>query len=448
MLTREKPDGVIVQFGGQTPLNLALPLARCGVPIIGTSPDSIDCAEDRERFKEILVKLGLHQPPNDTAMSADEAIRKAKELGFPVLVRPSYVLGGRAMRIVYDEESIQRFIQEAMQVNPDHPVLIDKFLENAIEIDVDAVADGKRCVIAGIMEHIEEAGIHSGDSACVLPPYSLPEHIIAVIRDNTYKLARELNVIGLMNIQFAVKNDTVYILEVNPRASRTVPFVSKATGVPWAKIAARVMAGKTLDELGIKKEIAITHYAVKEAVFPFNRFPGVDPILGPEMKSTGEVMGIDGDFGIAFIKSQIAAGQRLPREGAVLISVSDKDKAPIAPSCKKTGSARIQAAGHPGHCPVSQRAGIAISPVAKLGEGRPNILDLIKNSEISLVINTPSGKEAAADQTAIRRGAISYAVPYITTVPGAAAAVRGIASLQKGEIAVRTIQEYHQSIKK
>ena len=448
IVDEEKPDGVIVQFGGQTPLNLAVPLARCGVPIIGTSPDSIDCAEDRERFKEILSKLGLHQPPNATALSAGEAIRKAKELGFPVLVRPSYVLGGRAMRIVYDEESIERFIHEAMQVNPDHPVLIDKFLEDAIEIDVDAVADGKRCMIAGIMEHIEEAGVHSGDSACVLPPYSLPEHIIAIIRQNTNALARELNVIGLMNIQFAVKNDTVYILEVNPRASRTVPFVSKATGIPWAKIAAKVMAGKTLDELGITKEIAITHYAVKEAVFPFNRFPGVDTILGPEMKSTGEVMGIDGDFGIAFIKSQIAAGQRLPQEGTVLISVSDKDKGPIAPIAKKLEALGFRLLGTRGTARFLSDAGIAITPVAKLGEGRPNILDLIKNSEISLVINTPSGKEAAADQTTIRRSAISYAVPYITTVPGAAAAVRGIASLQKGEISVRTIQEYHGDIKK
>ena len=448
IVEKENPDGVIVQFGGQTPLNLAIPLSRYNVPIIGTSPDSIDRAEDRERFKEILIKLGLHQPPNATATNAGEAIQKAKELGFPVLVRPSYVLGGRAMRIVYDEETLAGFIQEAIQVNPDHPILVDKFLEDALEIDVDAVADGETCVIAGIMEHIEEAGIHSGDSACVIPPYSLPEHIIEIIRQNTCALARELNVIGLMNIQFAVKNDTVYILEVNPRASRTVPFVSKATGIPWAKIAARIMVGKKLKDLGITREVKIDHFAVKEAVFPFNRFPGVDPILGPEMKSTGEVMGIDEEFGKAFVKSQIAAGQRLPREGTVLISVNDKDKKSIVSSAKRLEGLGFSLAGTSGTAQFLSDHGIVTRTVAKLGEGRPHIIDLITNGEINLVINTPSGKDSAEDQKRLRRSAIMYGIPYITTVPGAAAAVRGIESLKKGDITVKTIQEYHRGIHK
>ncbi|MCX5894224.1 MAG: carbamoyl-phosphate synthase large subunit, partial [Proteobacteria bacterium] len=375
IVEKENPDGVIVQFGGQTPLNLAIPLARYNVPIIGTSPESIDRAENRERFKKILIKLGLHQPPNATATTAGEAIQKAKELGFPVLVRPSYVLGGRAMRIVYDEETLAGFIQEAIQVNPDHPILVDKFLEDAVEIDVDAVADGETCVIAGIMEHIEEAGIHSGDSACVIPPYSLPEHIIKIIRENTCALARELNVIGLMNIQFAVKNDTVYILEVNPRASRTVPFVSKATGIAWAKIAARIMVGKKLKDLGITREVKIAHFAVKEAVFPFNRFPGVDPVLGPEMKSTGEVMGIDEEFGKAFIKSQIAAGQRLPREGTVLISVNDKDKKSIISIAKRLEDLGFRLVGTSGTAQFLSDNGIVTRTVAKLGEGRPHIID-------------------------------------------------------------------------
>jgi carbamoyl-phosphate synthase large subunit len=444
IVAAEKPDGVIVQFGGQTPLNLAVPLARQNVPIIGTSPDSIDRAEDRERFKAVLIKLGLHQPPNATATSADEAIEKARELGFPVLVRPSYVLGGRAMRITYDEDTLRQFIHEAIKVNPDHPILVDKFLEDAIEVDVDAVADSEQCIIAGIMEHIEEAGIHSGDSACVIPPYSLPDHIREIIRQNTYALARELNVIGLMNIQFAVKDDLVYILEVNPRASRTVPFVSKATGIPWAKIAAQVMVGKKLQELGITSEVSIRHFAVKEAVFPFNRFPGVDPILGPEMKSTGEVMGIDEEFGKAFIKSQLAASQRLPKEGAILISVNDRDKKSIIGIAKQMEMLGFKLLGTHGTARYLQENGVELETVLKLGEGRPNILDLIKNSSINLVINTPSGRESAQDQITIRRSAIQYGIPYITTVPGAAAAVRGIESLKKGEITVKTIQEYHQ----
>lgn len=447
IVAAEQPDGVIVQFGGQTPLNLAVQLARHNVPIIGTSPDCIDRAEDRKRFTAMLTKLGLRQPPNATATSADEALQKARELGFPVLVRPSYVLGGRAMRIVYDEDTLRTFIHEAIRVNPDHPILVDKFLEDAIEVDVDAVADGESCVIAGIIEHIEQAGIHSGDSACVIPPYSLPDQIQEVIRHSTCALARELNVIGLMNIQFAVKDDLVYILEVNPRASRTVPFVSKATGVPWAKIAAQVMVGKKLTELGIASEVRIHHFAVKEAVFPFNRFPGVDPILGPEMKSTGEVMGIDEEFGKAFIKSQLAAGQRLPRIGTILISVNDRDKELITESAKQMEALGFTLVGTVGTARYLKEQGISISSVSKLGEGRPNILDLIKNDAINLVINTPSGKESAHDQIAIRRSAIQYGVPYITTIPGAAAAVCGIASLKKGSLTVKTIQEYHQKSK-
>ncbi len=331
----EKPDGVIVQFGGQTPLNLAVPLARYGVPIIGTSPDSIDRAEDRERFTRLLKKLNLNQPVNDTAGSLEEARLKALGIGFPVVVRPSYVLGGRAMKIAYNEESLLEFAAAALQVSPQHPLLIDKFLEDAIEVDVDAVADGEGCVIAGIMEHIEEAGIHSGDSACVIPPYTLGDEMIGAIRESTIRLARELEVVGLMNIQYAVKNDVLYVLEVNPRASRTVPFVSKATGVPWAKIAATVMAGRKLKELGVRDEYPLNHIAVKEAVFPFSRFAGVDPVLGPEMKSTGEVMGIDIDFGRAYAKSQIAAGQLLPTAGKVFLSVRSQDKRSIIFIAKK-----------------------------------------------------------------------------------------------------------------
>ncbi len=447
IVAAEKPDGVIVQFGGQTPLNLAVPLARHNVPIIGTSPDSIDRAEDRKRFTAVLSKLGLRQPPNATATSAEEAISKARDLGFPVLVRPSYVLGGRAMRITYDEETLRRFIQEAITVNPEHPILVDKFLEDAIEVDVDAVADGEHCVIAGIMEHIEQAGIHSGDSACVIPPFSLSDRIQAIIRQHTMALARELTVVGLMNIQFAIKNDVVYILEVNPRASRTVPFVSKVTGIPWAKVAAQVMAGKTLRELGITGEVHMAHCAVKEAVFPFNRFPGVDPILGPEMKSTGEVMGIDEDFGKAFLKSQLAAGQRLPRDGTILISVNDRDKELITASAKQMEALGFTLVGTAGTARYLQAQGITIGSVPKLGEARPNILDLIKNGAISLVINTPSGRESAHDQITIRRSAIQYGIPYVTTVSGAAAAVRGIASLKQGNITVKTIQEYHQNQK-
>jgi len=441
---RERPHGVIVQFGGQTPLNLALSLQKAGVPIIGTSPENIDQAEDRKRFQAVLNKLGLRQPPNGTATSAEEAVRVAQGIGYPVVVRPSYVLGGRAMEIVYDAADLEAFMDKAVAAAPEHPILIDKFLEDAIEIDVDAVADGSRCVVAGIMEHIEEAGVHSGDSACAIPPLSLSDKQIEELKKQTYALAEELGVVGLLNIQYAIRGGDIYVLEVNPRASRTVPFVSKATGVPWAKVAARVMAGKTLSELGITKEVEINHTAVKEAVFPFSRFPGVDPILGPEMRSTGEVMGIDRDFGRAYAKSQIAAGQDLPREGTVFVSVKDRDKRGIIMIARGLMDMGFQIVATHGTGKVLERNGVPARHVFKVGEGRPTVVDLIKNGEIQLVINTPSGKRPKADEVAIRAAALQYNIPIVTTIPGAWATVEGIVALIKGEIDVRPLQEYHQ----
>jgi carbamoyl-phosphate synthase large subunit len=441
---RERPQGVIVQFGGQTPLNLALSLQKAGVPIIGTSPENIDRAEDREKFQTLLNKLGLRQPPNGAATSAGEAALVAQRIGYPVIVRPSYVLGGRAMEIVYDDEDLRAFMEKAVAASPEHPILIDKFLEDAIEIDVDAVADGTRCVVAGIMEHIEEAGVHSGDSACAIPPLSLSDWQIDNLRTETYALADELGVVGLLNIQYAIRGETIYVLEVNPRASRTVPFVSKATGIPWAKVAARVMAGKTLSQLGITKEVEILHTAVKEAVFPFNRFPGVDCLLGPEMRSTGEVMGIDRDFGRAYAKSQIAAGQNLPGEGTVFVSVKDRDKRAIIMIARGLMDMGFRIVATHGTGKVLERNGVPTGHVFKVGEGRPTVVDLIKNGEIQLVINTPSGKRPKADEVAIRTAALQYNIPIVTTIPGAWATVEGIAALIKGEIDVRPLQEYHQ----
>ena len=446
IIDAENPDGVIVQFGGQTPLNLAVPLEKAGAKIIGTSPENIDRAEDRERFKVLLKKLGLIQPPNGTANSVDEALRVANDITYPVVVRPSYVLGGRAMEIIYDEESLRGFIQQAVDASPEHPVLIDKFLEDAIEIDVDAVSDGETCVIAGIMEHIEEAGIHSGDSACVTPPYSLSDELIEKLKQNTYALAKELEVVGLMNLQYAIKNDIVYVLEVNPRASRTVPFISKATGIPWAKVAAKVMVGKKLLELGIKGEVEIHHIAVKESVFPFNRFYGVDTVLGPEMKSTGEVMGIDTDFGLAFIKSQIGAGLKIPLKGRVFISVMNKDKRSIVFVAKKLVDFGFEIVATKGTAKVLANNGIPVQTVFKVGEGRPDIVDRIKNGEIDLVINSPSGKKPKADEVAIRSQSVAHNIPCITTLSGASAAVNGIESLLKRGISTKSIQEYHQGI--
>jgi carbamoyl-phosphate synthase large subunit len=440
---RERPQGVIVQFGGQTPLNLALPLQEAGVPIIGTQPEDIDRAEDRERFQAVLNTLGLSQPPNGIAASIEEASHVAEHIGYPVVVRPSYVLGGRAMEIVYDDQDLEVFMAKAVEASAEHPILIDKFLEDAIEIDVDAVADGTRCVVAGIMEHIEEAGVHSGDSACAIPPLSLSDEQIDALKDQTYALAAELGVVGLLNIQYAIRGEVIYVLEVNPRASRTIPFVSKATGVPWAKVAARVMAGKTLAELGISKEVEITHTAVKEAVFPFNRFPGVDTILGPEMRSTGEVMGIDYDFGKAYAKAQIAAGQNLPREGTVFVSVKDRNKRAIIMIARGLMDLGFQIVATYGTGKVLERNGVPARQVFKVGEGRPTVVDLIKNGEIQLVINTPSGKRPKADEVAIRTATLQYNIPIVTTIPGAWATVEGIAALIKGEIGVRSIQEYH-----
>jgi carbamoyl-phosphate synthase large subunit len=441
----EKPDGVIVQFGGQTPLNLAVPLEKAGVKIIGTTPDNIDRAEDRKRFKALLKKLGLIQPSNGTANSVEEAKKVAEEIGYPVIVRPSYVLGGRAMEIVYDEEALDVFARRAVEASSEHPILIDKFLEDAIEIDVDVVADGETCVIAGIMEHIEQAGIHSGDSACVTPPYSLTDDVIEGLKRNTYSLAMELQVIGLMNIQYAIKNDIIYILEVNPRASRTVPFISKATGIPWAKVAAKVMVGKKLLGLGIRKEIEIDHFAVKESVFPFNRFYGVDTVLGPEMKSTGEVMGIDVDFGMAFAKSQIGAGVNIPLKGKVFISVMNKDKRSIIFLAKKLVDLGFEIVATKGTAKVLTNNGIPVHAVFKVGEGRPDIVDQIKNGEIHLVINTPSGKKPKADEVAIRSQSVAHNIPCVTTLSGAEAVVNAIESLKRG-MSVKSVQEYHQNI--
>jgi carbamoyl-phosphate synthase large subunit len=445
IVEKEKPEGIIVQFGGQTPLNLAVPLEKAGVRILGTSPESIDRAEDRERFQGLIKKLGLVQPQNGTANSFEEARAVAREVGYPVVVRPSYVLGGRAMEIVYDEESLERYIRDAVKASPEHPILIDKFLEEAIEVDVDAIADGERVVIGGIMEHIEEAGIHSGDSACVLPPYTLSDELIEVIKENTYALAKELEVKGLMNIQYAIRNDVVYVLEVNPRASRTIPFVSKATGVPLAKLAAKVMVGRTLEELGFTREVEVGHVSVKESVFPFNRFAGVDTVLGPEMKSTGEVMGIDHAFGIAFAKAQLAAGQVLPRKGKVFISVKNRDKRAIIFIAKKLTDFGFQIVATRGTAKALSQNGIPVQGVYKVHEGRPNVVDLIKNREIDLIINTPTGRRPQRDQVSIRAEAVAHNVPLITTISGAAASVNGIEALLKEEVHVKSLQEYHRT---
>lgn len=443
IIETEKPEGVIVQFGGQTPLKLAVPLEREGVKILGTSPDSIDRAEDRRRFKELLHKLNLKQAESDTAMSPDEALEIAARIGYPVMVRPSYVLGGRAMEIVYDEKSLADYMRRAVKASPEHPVLVDKYLEDAIEVDVDAIADGADVVIGGVMEHIEEAGIHSGDSACSLPPYSLSSSIVDEIKRQTGALAKELNVIGLMNIQFAVKDGEIYILEVNPRGSRTVPFVSKATGVPLAKVAAKILGGKTLKELGLLSEREMKHMAVKEAVFPFDRFHGVDTILGPEMKSTGEVMGIDEDFGLAYAKAQESSDNKVPLSGKIFISVKDKDKpgtCHIVQKFLEMGFDVIATRGTAGHL---RNKGIKVGVVNKVMEGRPHIVDLIKNKEISFVVNTVSGAQAQKDSFSIRQSALQYRVPFTTTLTGANAVVKAIEMLLKRKIHIKSLNEYH-----
>jgi carbamoyl-phosphate synthase large subunit len=439
----EKPTGVIVQFGGQTPLNLAAALSEAKVPILGTSSESIALAEDRELFKNVLGKLGLRQPENGTAMTVDEAEEVADSIGYPVVVRPSYVLGGRAMKIVYDRTSLATFARVAFLASPGHPVLLDQFLEDAIEIDVDGISDGETTIIGGIMEHIEEAGVHSGDSACVLPPQGLPEFLLEKIRHQARALARELKVVGLLNIQFAIKDEEIYIIEVNPRASRTIPFVSKATGVPLAKLATKVMTGKTLGELGVTREVVPTHVSVKEAVFPFDRFPGVDVLLGPEMKSTGEVMGIDTDFGRAYAKSQIAAGQNLPTEGTVFVSVKDADKDEVYPIVLQLYENGFNFMATTGTARILDDAGIPNRRVKKIGEGRPDVTDHVKNGEIQLVINTPSGKESAGGSRIIRRTALRYGLPYATTLAGACAMASGIEAMKKKKLFVRALQDFH-----
>ncbi|RJP94151.1 MAG: carbamoyl-phosphate synthase large subunit [Desulfobacteraceae bacterium] len=440
----EKPDGVIVQFGGQTPLNLAQALLASGAPIIGTHPDSIARAEDRKQFQAMLEKLGLVQPPNGTARSVDEAVQAARKIGFPVIVRPSFVLGGRAMKIVYDEKSLENFTLPALTASAGHPVLIDKFLEDAVEIDVDAISDGTTTLIAGIMEHIEAAGVHSGDSACVLPPYSLKESEIDEIKAATKAMALELNVIGLMNVQYAIKSGKLYVLEVNPRASRTVPFVSKATGIPFAKLATKIMVGHTLADLGLTEEVTPVHISVKEAVMPFNRFPDVDVLLGPEMKSTGEVMGVDTDFGRAYAKSQMAAGQKLPLTGAVFISVQDADKRAVLDVARQFSAMGFKILATRGNADFFHSAGIDSQTVNKVSAGRPHVGDAIMNREIQLVINTGSGDRKRQDGYLIRRAALKYNVPYATTIAGAKAMCTGISALKKKALSVRPIQEYHQ----
>ena len=443
IIAREKPEGVIVHLGGQTPLKLAIPLEERGVKIIGTSPDSIDLAEDRERFRDLVEELGLRQPESGIARSQEEAIRIANDIGYPIIVRPSYVLGGRAMEIVYAEDSLRRYIREAVKVSPNRPVLIDKFLKDAKEVDVDALSDGRTVVIGGVLEHIEEAGVHSGDSAMVLPPFSIEARVIKEIKRQTKVLALALKVIGLVNIQFAVKDNIVYILEVNPRASRTVPFVSKAIGVPLAKLGTKVMIGKTLRQLGFTKEIVPGHYCVKESVFPFIKFQGVDTILGPEMKSTGEVMGIDNDISMAFAKAQIAAGSDLPLAGTAFISVKDEDKPKLSEFVKDLEGLGFNIMATAGTAAYLRSIGVKCAVVKKVMEGRPHVVDHIKNGEVQLVVNTTFGQKEVEQSYSIRRTALVHRVPYFTTISAARAAVGAIEVLIRKGLDVKAIQDYY-----
>jgi len=447
IIEREKPLGVILQFGGQTPLKLAKALEAHGVNILGTKADAIDRAEDRKRFKELVDKLNLKQPPSGIATSLEEALKVAHELGYPILVRPSYVLGGRAMEIVYDEDSLLRYMKEAVKASEDHPVLIDSYLEDAIEIDVDAISDGETVIVAGIMQHIEEAGIHSGDSACSLPPYCLSEKIIEKIKEETIAIAKELEVKGLMNVQYAVKDGEIYVLEVNPRASRTIPYVSKSIGVPLAAMASKIMVGKTLKELGMTQEIKIPYVTVKEAIFPFDKFPEVDVILGPEMKSTGEVMGIDKDFALAYAKAQMSAMGKIPLSGKVFISVKDKDKPLVVPIAKEFIELGFKVIATRGTAKFLKENGLNVEVINKLQEGRPHVLDLIKNRQVEFIINTVFGKQAQRDSMYIRRGALNYKIPYTTTISGASAIVKAIKRLKESEIQVKSIQQYHREVR-
>jgi carbamoyl-phosphate synthase large subunit len=447
IVARERPVGVIVQYGGQTPLRLAVPLEREGVPILGTPPDAIDRAEDRERFADLLRKLGLRQPPNGTARSVEEAKKLARDLGYPVLVRPSYVLGGRAMQIVHGETELDAYMRRAVEASPEFSVLVDRFLPNAIEVDVDAVGDGRIVVVGGVMEHIEEAGVHSGDSACSLPPWSLSPKVITEIREATRALGLELGVRGLMNIQYAVVGEEVSVLEVNPRASRTVPFVSKATGVPLAKIAAKVMAGRTLEELGLTREVRPRHISVKEAVFPFVKFPGVDTLLGPEMKSTGEVMGIDRHFGHAYAKAQRAIGLDLPRDGTVLVSVRDEDKPRVADAVRILVEEGFRVIATRGSAADLQTRGIPVEAVNKVPEGSPHTVDLIQGRKAALVFSTTRLGDVAAvrDSASMRRAALEHGIPYFTTAAGAEAAAQGIRALRRRELAPIALQDLYES---
>jgi len=443
---KEKPEGVIVQFGGQTPLNIANELAEAGVKILGTSPDAIDLAEDRDRFRQMMRRLGIPMPESGMAINLEEALSVAERIGYPLMVRPSYVLGGRGMEVVYDEEMLKEYVAAAVGVTPDRPILIDKFLQNAIEAEADAIADGTDAFVPAVMEHIELAGIHSGDSACVIPPVSLPQKHIDTIYEYTKKIARDLNVVGLMNIQYAIANDVVYVLEANPRASRTVPLVSKVCNVSMARIATQLMLGKKLVELDLKPR-KIPHFGVKEAVFPFPMFPEVDPILGPEMRSTGEVLGIADSFGFAFYKAEVAAQQLLPAEGTVLITVSTKDRPAVFEVARQFAELGFNIKATQGTQQFLASQGVKSDLILKMHEGRPNIVDEIKNGEIQLVINTPSGKLSQYDDSYIRKNAIKYKVPYITTLAAAAAAAKGIAAYRQVKSGVKSLQSYHADIK-
>jgi carbamoyl-phosphate synthase large subunit len=445
VLDKENPKGVIVQYGGQTPLKLARELEAAGAPIIGTTPDCIDLAEDRERFQQLINELGLKQPPNRLARAPEQAVQLAEEIGYPLVVRPSYVLGGRAMEIVYNESDLKIYMRDAVRVSNDAPVLLDRFLDDAVEVDVDAICDGRQVLIGSIMEHIEQAGVHSGDSACSLPPYSLSADIQDRLREQTRKLALKLDVIGLMNIQFAIQGDDIYVLEVNPRASRTVPFVSKATGIALAKVAARCMAGVSLADQGVTREVVPRNYSVKESVFPFVKFPGVDPLLGPEMKSTGEVMGIGSSFGIAFAKAQLAAGVELPTKGRVFLSVKERDRGHAVELGRELVEHGFEIVSTRGTGIALQQAGIACKLVNKVYEGRPHIVDMIKNNEIDLIINTTEGRQSIADSYTIRASALQQKVSYTTTIAGAHATVLALDKLDN-DVVIR-LQDLHAKIK-
>uniref|UniRef100_UPI0030EC9002 carbamoyl-phosphate synthase large subunit n=1 Tax=Undibacterium luofuense TaxID=2828733 RepID=UPI0030EC9002 len=449
IVDKEKPVGVIVQYGGQTPLKLALDLEANGVPIVGTSPDMIDAAEDRERFQKLLQDLGLRQPPNRTARTESEALTLAQEIGYPLVVRPSYVLGGRAMEIVHEQRDLERYMREAVKVSNDSPVLLDRFLNDAIEVDVDCLSDGERTFIGGVMEHIEQAGVHSGDSACSLPPYSLKQETIDELKRQTALMAKGLNVVGLMNVQFAIQQsegqDVVYVLEVNPRASRTVPYVSKATGLQLAKIAARCMVGQSLDSQGIGEEVVPPYYSVKEAVFPFVKFPGVDTILGPEMKSTGEVMGVGKTFGEAFVKSQLGAGVKLPTGGKVFLSIKNSDKPRAVKVAKDLVELGFSIVATRGTAAAIAAEGIPVSVVNKVVEGRPHVVDMIKNNDIAMVINTvEERRNAILDSRAIRTSALAARATTFTTIAGAEAAVEGMRHLN--QLHVYDLQGLHKSL--